>query len=487
MGREMRFFYWVSGVFGVLAAGLLLTYWALVPPALPIPAQSDAVISGVQILNPGTPVLEGHTVVISGGRITDLRPTTPDDPEPICADCFAMPGLIDAHVHTPPSIVVGNQELFTLLYLAYGVTSVRDVGQSDGSIAALADRLNTGVLVGPHMYRCGPIIESPPTSWPLAKVVTTAEEGKEAVEELAAQGVDCIKVYNELKPEPFHAITSAARAANLPVIGHVPHAILIDQLSDFESQHFTGVPYLTRPRPPHGTDFQDQDVQAMGQAEIERVFNIAKQNNVSFTPTLANLSLRLIASDRSRFPPTDGARYLPEFWAGAWNLIAGHPETEAAIHLRIVTQPLMRALAATARDKGADVLAGTDTLMPWVVPGEAVHLEIAALAQAFGEKEAALEAATVVNGRHIDEGNIGVLKIGARADILLLRNDPRDNLDALRGWEVLYAHGREYRRAQLDAWLQSYEDHFKGGFYSSVMGTVVSWIVGDYAHVASDG
>ena len=48
-----------------------------------------------------------------------------------------MPGLIDAHVHTPPKLAIGNQRLFALLYLAYGVTSVRDMGQTDDSIAAL--------------------------------------------------------------------------------------------------------------------------------------------------------------------------------------------------------------------------------------------------------------------------------------------------------------------------------------------------------------
>ena len=421
----MRFLTWSVGIIGGLAASLFLTYWALLPPALPVPPQSDAIISGVKILNPGEPVRSGQTIVVSDGRIVEIRPMQPGDPDPICDGCFAMPGLIDAHVHTPPNIVVGNQDLFALLYLAHGVTSVRDVGQSDGSIGALADRLNTGALVGPHMYRCGPIIESPPTSWPLAKVVTTAEEGTAAVDELAADGVDCIKVYNELKPEPFYAITSAARAADLPVIGHVPHAILIDQLSDFESQHFTGVPYLTRPRPPHGTDFQDSDVQAMGRAEVERVFEIAKQNNLSFTPTLANLSLRLIASDRNAVSTDAGRALSAGFLGKRVEPDRGHPNTEAAIQLRIATQPLIRALAATAHNKGVDILVGTDTLMPWVVPGEAVHLEIAALAQAFGDNEAALEAATVVNGRHIDRGMIGVLQGGARADILLLRDDPR--------------------------------------------------------------
>ncbi len=481
---------WLALVFGgiaVIAIGLAAAYWGLKPSALPLVTAQDHVISGVNILNPGMPVKAGQTIEIVEGQIHRIRPMRPDDPAPLCNGCFAIPGLIDAHVHTPPSVAVGNQELFALMYLRYGVTSVRDVGQSDGSIKGLAGRLNAGELTGPHMYRCGPIIESPPTSWPLAKVVATAEEGRAAVEELAADGVDCIKVYNELTVEAFEAIAAAAQNADLPLIGHVPHALLLDEISNFESQHFTGVPYLSRTRPPHGTDFLDQDVQAMGEAEIARVFDIAKENGISFTPTLANLTLRLIASDRNRFPPTDGAGDLPAFWSGAWNLIAGHPNNEAAIKLRLATQPLMRHLAGIAHGKGVDILAGTDTLMPWVVPGEALHLEIAALADAFESNEQALRAATVVNGAHIDPGNIGILEEGARADILLLPDDPRDDLGSLQDWSFVIANGRLYQKDTLYQWTEEYRDHFHGGYYTSVMDAIIGWVVGDYSHVEGDG
>ncbi len=472
---------------GVIAAILGVGYSNLFPPRLPVPPQKDLVISGVTVINPGQVRKANQSIVVEDGSIVDIRDRQAGDPEPLCPNCFAVPGLIDAHVHTPPRIAIGNQELFALLYLRYGVTSVRDVGQSENSVAALAAKLNGGKLVGPRMYRCGPIIESPPTSWPLAKVVTNADEGRAAVEQLAGEGADCIKVYNELTREAFDAIADAARERGLPLIGHVPHVLLLNELSDFESQHFTGVPYLTRPRPPHGTDFRDEDVQDMGMQEIESVFDIAKANNVSFTPTLANLSLRLTASDRSRFPPSEGAADLPTFWAGAWNLIAGHPKTEAAIALRVATQPLMRALAAKAREKGVDVLAGTDTLMPWVVPGEALHLEMAALAEAFGDSEAALTAATHINGTHIDEGVIGGLNTGARADILLLADDPIEDLNALRDWKVLIADGRLYARDMIDAWTERYRRHFRGTYYTTIMGTVVGWVVGDYAHVESEG
>jgi cytosine/adenosine deaminase-related metal-dependent hydrolase len=243
-----------------LALVVLFVLDQLSPAPLPIPARSDVVIAGVTVINPGVERLPDHSIVIRQGRIVEVRPRRTGDPEPLCAGCFAIPGLIDAHVHNPPRVALGNQELFALLYLAHGVTTVRDVGASDGSIARLAKRLNDGHLVGPRMFRCGPVLDGDPPGWPMATIVDNAPEAAAIVDELADDGVDCIKVYNEIKPDAFEAIAAAAKRRGVPVIGHVPHAVGLDRVSDFEAQHMTGVPYLSRPRPPTGWDIRDEDV-----------------------------------------------------------------------------------------------------------------------------------------------------------------------------------------------------------------------------------
>ena len=109
--------------------------------------------------------------MVRDGVIREVRPRLASDPEPVCTDCYAVPGLIDVHVHTPPRIVSGNQQLFALLYLAHGVTTVRDVGESESSVGELAARLNAASLVGPRMLRCGPVLDGDPPGWPVARVV----------------------------------------------------------------------------------------------------------------------------------------------------------------------------------------------------------------------------------------------------------------------------------------------------------------------------
>ena len=465
----------------VLVAGYA-TFESLLPPELAAPPRTDIVISGVTVINPGTARLSDQTIIVHDGRVVTVRPGQAGDPPSLCPGCYAVPGLIDAHVHTPPRIALGNQRLFALLYLAYGVTSVRDMGQSDDSIADLAADLNAGRIAGPHMYRCGPVLDGDPPGWPSALKVTTAAQGRAAVARLTAEGVDCIKVYNEVNRPTYDAIAAEAARHGLPLLGHVPFAVTLRGLHDFEAQHLTGFPYLSRPRPPHGTDVRGEDLLAMSDGEIDVVLDLVQRNRIALTPTMANPPLRLIASDPRRFPPTPGATNLPDFWTTAWDLLAGHPTSEAQIQVTLRSLPRTRDIVRRAQARGIDVLAGTDTLMPWIVPGEALHLEMARLADAFASNEAALEAATAVNGRHIAPGQIGQIVPGARADILLLKEDPTKDLTALRRWRIEIADGRRYDRATVDRWVEGYRRHFHGWLYTHAMDALMAIAVSQFRH-----
>jgi cytosine/adenosine deaminase-related metal-dependent hydrolase len=192
----------------------------------------------------------------------------------------------------------------------------------------------------------------------------------------------------------------------------------------------------------------------------------------------------LIASDPKRFPPTPGSQILPSYWAVAWNFIADHPDTPEQIAVTLASLPHAIEIVRRARERGIDVLAGTDTLMPWIVPGESLHLEIARLARAFGDNEAALAAATTVNGLHIAPGQIGVIAPGARADILLLPADPVKDLGALRAWKIEFVGGRRYDRTTIDAWIEVYRRHFHSFLYSHVMNGIVAMVAHGYQHTA---
>lgn len=474
-----------ASLLAVFALASLGTYWALLPPAVPVPAPTDRMISDVTVLNPGQPAKLHQTIIIKDGLISDIRDKRGDDEPPICSGCLVMPGLIDAHIHTPPAIALGNQRLFSLLYLKYGVTSVRDVGQLDDSVAKLAHRIDRGTVAGPRMYRCGPALDGDPPSFTGAEAILTAEGGAERVRKLADAGVDCIKVYDTVPRESLIGIQSSAAELGLPLIGHTPHSVKLSELENFELQHFTGVSYLHSP-PPESASYRSEDIQAMSPDEIAELIAVMKRNKISILPTLSNLMARLTASDQGRFPATPGMAHLPQIWEIAWPNIVSHPQNETEIKIEVDVFPKLLELVKLAREADVDVLAGSDVIMPWVVPGESMHIELKHLAQAFGDNDQAIRSATAVNGRHIDEGKIGTLSVGAFADMLILQSDPRQDLGALLDWQFLAVGGRLYTRDEIDAALERYDQHFQGRFYKTIMGGAYSWLAADYAHQSGE-
>lgn len=475
---------WSLGILGALALALVLGVWMLTPPDVPVPPRSDRMITRVTIWNPGEPLQLDQTIIVKDGRIAEIRPSRPDDDPPICPDCIVMPGLIDAHVHTPPQVAIGNQRLFSLLYLKHGVTSVRDLGQTDDSIADLQADIAAGRIAGPRMYRCGPVLDGERPSWPSALRIVDGPQAVGAVKTLKAGGASCIKTYTGLSRDTFKATAAEARRQGLPLVGHTPHAVNLRDVSDFEVQHFTGLPYL-RKSPPAGFDYRSQDVSAMTEADIAELIALMKANRLAILPTQANQKARLTASDRQRFPPTEGLRHLPAFWEQAWPMIVAHPETVEAVAADLDGIAAEIAFVGKARLAGIDVLAGTDVVMPYVVPGESLHLQLAMLSDAFGGDEAALAAATAVNGRHVDRGRVGRIAVGNFADLLVLPKDARPDLTAVQDWHFLMVGGRVYPRAQIDAAIERYDRHFRGVYYETVMNGLVGTLVSSFGREES--
>ena len=87
------------GVFGFL-------FFAIQPPKLHVPKKADLTLTNLTIWNPGSMATARQTIRISDGVIIDITSLQTNSPSKICDGCYAVPGLIDAHVHTPPSIAV---------------------------------------------------------------------------------------------------------------------------------------------------------------------------------------------------------------------------------------------------------------------------------------------------------------------------------------------------------------------------------------------
>lgn len=476
------------GLAGLLGIGLGIAV-ALRPPTLPVPERRSWVFRDVVLVEPGRPPRAG-TLRVADGKIHSITGSagaseSAEEAHDL-AGSFVTPGLVDMHVHYPPAVAVGNAELWSLLFLAHGVTSVREMGSIDGSIFAVRERIRAGERPGPRIFACGAMLDGQPPSFPTNRVVRTPAEARAAVAEQAEAGADCVKVYNMLEPEVLASIRTAAAEASLPLVGHAPHSVRLEQAGIADLQHGTGA-VLVDLAQVDGQDFRPEDWASVDDARIDHVARVSREQGIAHTPTLVNARMRLLVGsgfDDARVARDTGLRHLPRFWAGVWKLLwaapfaAGDRDAER-VHRRFRAR--QAALAAGLHRAGVPVHAGTDTLMPYVAPGSSLHGELAELVGAGLSPRDAWGIATREAGAALGAPGLGTLAIGAPADLIFLDSDPRGDLPAPTRLVAVLVDGRLYRRSDLEDGLARFDAHFHGRLYETVMGAVASLLQSGFA------
>ncbi len=121
-------------------------------------------IAGVTLIDgTGAPPIDNATIVIDGETIASVGQggNAPADAEVIDGSGhWAVPGLIDTHVHVE---LVGRESL--PLWLALGVTTVRDLGGSLGFMVETR-RLQRDGSANARLLFSGPMIDGDPPTWP---------------------------------------------------------------------------------------------------------------------------------------------------------------------------------------------------------------------------------------------------------------------------------------------------------------------------------
>ncbi len=479
----------------LLVAGLVA---ALRPPRIPVPAARDHVFPDVVLAEPGRPerprrtlrILDGMIAAIETGSVSASARSGSAAFAADLAGLYVAPGLIDMHVHYPPAVAVGNAELWSLLLLAHGVTAVRETGSIDGSVFAVRAAIRAGEFPGPRLFACGEILDGAPPSFPSNRVVRTAAEVRRAVAEQAASGADCIKAYNMLSAEALGALRTAAGEAGLPAIGHAPHSVPFEEAGLADLQHGTGA-VLVDHALVERQDFRPADWASVDDARVLHAARVSRAQGIAHTPTLVNARMRplLVNGAAAAAVARDtGLRHLPRFWEAVWRALWSAPfalgnQREEAVHGHFRAR--QAALTAGLHAAGVRVHAGTDTLMPYVAPGSSLHGELAELVAAGLAPDAVWAIATRENGDSLGLPGLGTLAVGAPADLLFLREDPRDDLGALARIEAVLAAGRLYRRADLELALARFDAHFHGALYETVMGAAVRILRGGFAPEAA--
>lgn len=346
--------------------------------------------------------LVDHTVLVWQDRIVWIGPAS-DARIPVRVrrvdgrGAYVIPGLADMHVHLD-----SVQELAQ--FVGAGITTVRNM-RGEPKHLAWRRRVASGSIAGPTIFTSGPSIGRGRFSRDRRFAsVRSAADAEALVREQAAAGYDMIKVLRRISVPVYQRLLDAARAAQIPVVGHVVSEVGLARTlaaGQVSLEHADGLRDQSRIGSLRGDDGHDADADARAIAR-------------------AGAWVGTIVSDRSGecAPPT----------------------------------PIMRRNIAALRRAGVKLLAGSDAGIGPIRPGEGLLCELATLVSAGLTPYEALASATVNAGMfaklHLKKQPVpfGTVTPGARADLLVLRADPRTDLRALARPAQIVVRGTLLRR-----------------------------------------
>jgi len=407
----------------------------------------------------GAAPLMDASVVIRNGKIAAILAAgaaLPRDLKRIDArGKFLMPGLTDAHAHLMSEDVAKlylamlkldlptktDTAAAVLPYLANGVTQVFSLQATPGGLAQ-RDEIAAGKVLGPTILAAA-MIDGDPPNWPvgMTRVARTPEEGRAQVRKAAAEGYQLIKPYTQLNLETFTAILDEARKLNLPVVGHIPGRG--QDTAKFLQPGFGMVA--------HAEEFA-QRTGNPDPALIPRYVQLAKASGTGLiaTLTLDDRLLEMVRDPGSVKARPEIATLHPsvrKIWLEHNPYVARGTPGYIAFLERIVA--FNRQLVKAFADAGIPILAGTDAIVPGVVPGFSLQDELAALVAAGLTKEQALVAATRAPCAWL-KAKCGTVAPGQRADLLLLDADPLADIANSRKIHAVVLGGRILEKAELD-------------------------------------
>src|SRR5712675_1404417 len=203
------------------------------------------VLHSLGLRRPGAPQCSADgRFQIAGVTIAGISDTQAAPPSEF-AGCFALPGLVDMHVHLPPDNALKLTQGAALLYMRHGVTSVREAGDLDGTAVAAARTLGTeGVHPVPRVFSCGPFVGAGKATFTNTILLEDASQGAAdaAARRVQAAGASFMKFYEGLTVPMIRALERSCAKHGLKMMGHVPAGITYEDARIAEVQHFFGVP-----------------------------------------------------------------------------------------------------------------------------------------------------------------------------------------------------------------------------------------------------
>jgi hypothetical protein len=422
-------------------------------------ARSDvlAIVNVTVIPMTGETVLSDQTVVVDRGRIAAIGPSArtsvPKDAVRIDgAGKYLIPGLCDAHVHFQQDEMANRTSL--QLFLTNGVTTVLNLYGTPVHLQ-LRSAVGRGELAGPTIITSGPSVGTPHGQMPTMTP-------KQILRELMVQkraGYDVIKLHGDLSVDAYRQLMLASRKESFPVVGHAPRNLGVALMLELRQPVVAHAEEYLYAYFYHGSQTQgavphiDENIRTLAAATRKAGTAVISTVEVfrGIADQITDLEKVLNRREIAYVPYSTGAL---QGWSPPNNTYLSRFSKKDVPLFRYNYRVLERLILAFQK-AGVLLLAGTDTPTSAVVPGFSMHDELRDLVNAGLTPFQALQCGTVnpamVLGYAHDRGTI---EQGKRADLVLLRGNPLDDIANSASIVGVVRNGRWLSATQIEAILE---------------------------------
>ena len=396
---------------------------------------------------------------------------------------YLIPGLWDAHVH------FSFNKHFTYsmhkLFLAYGVTSVRDTGGPMGIVAKIKDSSNVNPMTYPNVFYAGPLIDGSPSvynnsspSFPLLSIENKSSKDLESnTLEILSKEVDFLKAYEMLNEEQLFVLTEIGRRKGLNVTGHIPlsmnlYSAVKAGLNGME--HLRNIELsvaqnskelllerklmLKNPDRLEGSKLRASihqkqrmsSIESMDDNELERAAQFLAKNNVWQTPTLILYRNYATKSFKDSIF-ISSLDQLPQIVKEGWRIEID--KTDTIINNNSIRYSnWMFNIVKKLHQHSVPFMAGTDTPIGYLIPGISLHRELELLVKCGFSNLEAIQTATINPALYFGlENKLGRIKEGFQADMVILNENPLEKISNTKTIQAVIKSGNFLSRKYLDS------------------------------------
>lgn len=449
------------------------------------------VIEDINLIDPIDGLKENRSVVIRGNKIIKTFKTNEVE---ISSENkiypgkgkFLIPGLWDFHVHF--SFERNFAEAMPNLFLAHGITSVRDTGGEIDFVNPYKKTALEHPKTKSRVKIAGPLIDGKYNVYdgnsPYFPVLSIQNKDVSQLEKnvayLVEQKVDFLKAYEMLSPEQFKTLAQIAKKNNLKLTGHVPLSMNVIEASNLglsSIEHLRNIELsmtyqsdalfeerrelLKNKNQIKGSALRSmlhkkqrmKSVYDLDSTKINQVVDVLAKNNTWQIPTLA-LYINFAFKKFKTPEYLSLLDVLPKSKKEEW--IEKINASDASVDQQTIDYTAWSSgMVNYMHKKGIPFLAGTDTPIGFLVPGLSLHHELEEFKKSGLSELEILQTATINPAKYFDlQDSLGRIKSNYVADLIILDKNPLQDIANTKSIRAVIKDGNYMNRSYLDSLLK---------------------------------